>query len=359
MNAPILVINPGSTSTKIAVFADTPFCEQTIRHKADDPAISGPIMEQCRHRKALIQAFLKRQGLRLNDLAAIIGRGGLLRPIPGGVYAICAEMLADLRDGRFGVHASNLGALLAHDLAASVDRPCFIADPVVVDELCPLARYSGHPDIRRRSVFHALSHKAAARRAAQELGQDQKKLRLIVAHLGGGISVGAHENGQVVDVNNALDGEGPFSPQRSGGLPVGEVVSWCFAHGASETDIRRRITGQGGLTAYLGTSDAAQISRRCSAGDEQAKEVYAALAYQVAKEIGGLGTVLGGQIDAIILTGGLMHDALLARMIRKRVDFLARVLVYPGEDEMAALADAAKRALAGAESVRDYATSGR
>lgn len=355
MTKRILAINPGSTSTKIAVYAggDALFTE-TIRHDAAELSRFGHVMEQEAFRRDLIAAALARHGLTCGDLDAVIGRGGLMRPIPGGVYAVGAEMLSDLRSCRYGTHASNLGAILAHDLASAAGIPAYIADPVVVDEMGPLARYSGHPDITRRSIFHALNHKAVARRAAAGLGKPYEELRLVVAHLGGGVSVGAHAGGRVVDVNNALDGDGPFSPERSGGLPAGQLVDWCFAPGASEADIRRRITGSGGFLAYLGTADGMEIERRIRGGDDLAREVREAMAYQVAKEIGSMGAVLAGRVDAIILTGGLVHDAALADLIAGRVEFLAQVLVFPGEDEMAALAQAASRALEGRQEILHY-----
>ncbi len=351
----ILVINPGSTSTKIAVYADEdPLFTETIRHEAADLARFGRVMDQEAYRREMILGILERQGILLTDLDAVIGRGGLLRPMPGGTYAVGPEMLDDLRSCSFGAHASNLGAILAHDLAANSGIPALIADPVVVDELGPLARYSGHPDIKRRSIFHALNHKAVARRVARELGRPYDELRLIVAHLGGGVSVGAHELGRVVDVNNALDGDGPFSPERSGGLPTGDVVSWCFAPGAHEPDVRRKITGAGGLLAYLGTASGLEIEKRILAGDETAREVREAMAYQVAKEIGAMGAVLGGRVDAVVLTGGLMHDRELARLVSSRVTFLGPVVIHAGEDEMSALAQAAKRALADPGSILAY-----
>jgi butyrate kinase len=344
----ILVLNPGSTSTKIAVFQgpEALFVE-TIRHEAADLDRFAHVMDQEGYRREMIMAALTRHELAVSDMAAVIGRGGLLRPMPGGVYAVGPEMLADLSSCSFGTHASNLGAILAHDLAARAAIPALIADPVVVDELAPLARYSGHPSIQRRSIFHALNHKAVARRVAQELGRAYEELRLIVAHLGGGVSVGAHKLGRVIDVNNALDGDGPFSPERSGSLPSGALVSWCFAPDASEKEIRGRITGKGGLLAYLGTASGMEVERRIREGDTLAQEVRQAMAYQVTKEIGAMGAVLRGQVDAVILTGGLMHDQELAALISGQVEFLAPVMVHPGEDEMSALAEAAERALTG------------
>lgn len=355
MTPRILAVNPGSTSTKIAVFADdAPVFVETIRHDAMELASCGSVMDQEGYRRELILAALQRHGIAVADLAAVIGRGGLMRPIAGGTYAVNEAMLADLRSCRFGAHASNLGAILARDLADGAGIPAFIADPVVVDELAPLARYSGHPDISRRSIFHALNHKAVARMTAVELGLPYAELRLIVAHMGGGVSVGAHDRGRVVDVNNALDGDGPFSPERSGGLPAGDVVGWCFAPGADEAEIRRRITGRGGFLAYLGTADGLEIDRRAAAGDARAREVREAMAYQVAKEIGAMAAVLEGRVDAVVLTGGLAHDPVLVELIARRVAFVARVTVHAGEDEMGALARAAQHALDNPAEIRRY-----
>ncbi|MDY0307845.1 MAG: butyrate kinase [Desulfovibrionaceae bacterium] len=351
----ILTINPGSTSTKIAVFeGQQPLFVETIHHDAAELARFEHVMDQEELRRKTIAQAMDRHGQSVASLDAVIGRGGLMRPIPGGVYLVGPDMLRDLRSCSYGTHASNLGAILAHDLASGVGIPAYIADPVVVDELSPLARYSGHPDIKRRSIFHALNHKAVARRVADNLGRPYEELRLIVAHLGGGVSVGAHELGRVVDVNNALDGDGPFSPERSGGLPAGDVVSWCFAPGATERDVRRRITGQGGCLAYLGTASGMEMEKRIRENDELAREVREAMAYQVAKEIGAMGAVLRGRIDAVILTGGLVHDQELAQSIARRVDFLGPVVRHPGEDEMTALALAALRALTSPETVQTY-----
>lgn len=353
----ILVINPGSTSTKVAMYVgEEAIFSEVLRHSDRELSLFSQVMEQEEYRQTLIQATLDQHGLQVSTLTAVIGRGGLTRPLAGGVYAIDEAMLDDLRSCRFGVHASNLGAILAYGLAAPAGLPSFIADPVVVDELAPLARFSGHPDIQRRSVFHALNHKATARRCAQELGRPYEQLRLVVAHLGGGISIGAHCLGQVVDVNNALDGDGPFSPERSGGLPVGSVVDWCFTSGVTRQDVQQRILGQGGLRAYLNTANGLEVHRRIMAGDQVAHIVMQAMVYQIAKEIGAMAVVLQGQIDAIILTGGLAYDQRLIEQIQERVDFLGPIFVYPGEDEMLALAQAAFRVLEGLEVLGEYAS---
>lgn len=350
----ILVINPGSTSTKIAVFDDQiRIFQENIHHDSGVLQQFASVLDQDKFRQQVIEAALRKHGITLAELDAVIGRGGLVRPVAGGVYRICDNMLSDLRSGRFGVHASNLGAILAHCLTRQTNMPCFIADPVVVDELAPLARYSGHPHIARRSIFHALNQKAVARRAAHELGRKYEDMHLIVAHLGGGISVGAHVLGQVIDVNNALDGDGPFSPERSGGLPAGQLVDWCFS-GCTHEEIRRGITGRGGLLAYLGTANGMEVEARVRANDPVACEVYEAMAYQVAKEIGAMSTVLKGRQEAIVLTGGLMHDAFLGSWIQERVEFLAPVRIYPGEDEMTALCESARLAIQGLTPVHQY-----
>lgn len=352
----ILVLNPGSTSTKVAVYSgEASIFLEILRHSDSELGSFVRVMDQENFRLRLIKQTLDQHGFRLSSFDAVIGRGGLMRPLSGGVYAINQAMLEDLRSCSFGTHASNLGAILAYGLAVAVRLPSFIADPVVVDELASLARFSGHPDISRRSIFHTLNHKAMARRCALELGTPYDQLNFIVAHLGGGISVGAHKQGQVVDVNNALDGEGPFSPERSGGLPLAQAVDWCFAKGATKQDIRQRIIGSGGLRAYLGTADGLEINKRIVEGDQEAQTVMQAMAYQVAKEIGAMAVVLQGRIDAIILTGGLAHDPWLMEEIQERVKFLGPIFVYPGEDEMLALAQAANRALNGLVPIKVYA----
>ncbi len=350
----LLILNPGSTSTKIAIYHGTePVLHETIRHDTATLNRFAHLMDQAPWREALVRDWLAAHMVHPADCTAIIARGGLMAPVPSGVLAVDALMLEDLRSCRFGAHASNLGAIIAHALAPS-GVPLFTADPVVVDEMDDLARFSGHPEIERRSIFHALNHKAAARRAAQALGKPLQRLGLIVAHLGGGISVGAHRHGRVVDVNNALDGDGPFSPERSGGLPVAGVLAWC-AQGLPLAQIRRKLVGEGGMVAYLGTADAAAVQRRIAAGDTQAARVLQAMGYQVAKEIGAMAAVLEGHIDAIVLTGGLAQCTPLCEEIIRRVAFLGQVLVFPGEDEMQALAEAGVAACRGETSVLCYA----
>jgi butyrate kinase len=277
-----------------------------------------------------------------------------MRPIESGVYAVNDAMLEDLRSGGFGEHASNLGAIIASRIATAGSCPAFIADPVVVDELDDLARWSGVPEIERRSIFHALNHKSAAREAARRLGRRYEDLNMIVAHLGGGVSVGAHRRGRVVDVNNALDGDGPFAPERSGGLPAGQLVDLALAGTLTQTELRKRITGRGGLVAYCGTNDLSDIERRIEAGDERCRAAFEAMIYQISKEIAMHGATLSGRVDLVVLTGGMAHNARVVDGIRDRVSFLAPVEVIPGEREMVSLAAAACAALSGEAVVRSY-----
>ncbi len=352
----LLVINPGSTSTKIAVFQDEqPIFDRALRHSPQDIAHFERIYDQYKFREAAVLAALAEVDVQVTDLSAIVGRGGLVRPIPGGTYLVNEAMVADLRVGYNGEHACNLGGLLAYDIGRKYGLPAYIVDPVVVDELQDVARLSGLPLIVRKSIFHALNQKAIARRAANALGKEYETSRLVVAHLGGGISVGAHEYGRVIDVNNALDGEGPFSPDRTGGLPAFELARLCLSGDYSESQVRRLLIGKGGLVAYLGTHDARDVIQRIANGDEQARLVYEAMAYQIAKEIGSAATVLRGQVDAIALTGGLAYDQkYLVEWVREKVQYIAPVLVYPGEDELLALAQGALRVLKGQEEALTY-----
>jgi butyrate kinase len=352
----ILVINPGSTSTKFGLFEDaTPVLEKTLRHSAAEIARYRSVADQYEFREQAILTELAANNVSLSNLDAVVGRGGLLRPIPGGTYAVSEAMLEDLSSARYGEHASNLGAILAHKLALAAAVPAFIVDPVVVDELQPLARFSGFPGIQRRSVMHPLNAKKMARQAARELGRDYSEMDLIVVHMGGGISVGAHHRGRVIDVNNALDGDGPFSPERSGGLPTVGLVELCFSGKYSQSEIMRLLVGKGGLVAYLNTNDGREVVQRIESGDEQARLIYEAMAYQIAKEIGSAAAVLKGNVEAIVLTGGLAYDRqYLVRWIEERVSFIAPVLVYPGEEELLALAEGALRVLGGEEEAQVY-----
>jgi butyrate kinase len=336
----ILAINPGSTSTKIAVYNNTKFAFlKNIKHSASDLGQFRSISEQYEFRKKFITDELKEAGLDLNSFSVIIGRGGLIKPIKSGIYEVNQAMLDDLRKGVQGEHASNLGGLIAHDIASSIPGArAFIADPVVVDELEDVARISGHPLFERRSIFHALNHKAVARIHAGSINRDYEDLNLIIAHLGGGISVGAHRRGRVIDVNNALDGDGPFSPERSGTLPAGCLVKLCFDDHYTLEEIKKMITGKGGFMAYFDTNNAYQIELRARDGDPRAILIQNAMSYQIGKEIGARAAVLKGHVDAIILTGGIAHNQMVVEYVREMVSFIAPVVVYPGEDEMKALA---------------------
>ncbi len=352
----ILAINPGSTSTKIALFEnDREIWNETQRYDVDVLQHYPGITAQEPFRFEEIMKALTARGTDVSSLDAVVGRGGLLRPIPGGTYTVNEKMLHDLKNCTFGSHASNLGAPLAKRIADEAGgKPAFIVDPVVVDELMDEARLSGFPGIERRSIFHALNQKAVARRAAAEMGRKYDEVNLIVAHMGGGISVGAHEKGNVIDVNNALDGEGPFTPERAGSLPAGELVKLAFSGTKEMDELLRRITGGGGLVAHLGTNDFREVERLRDEGDEKADLLFRAMAYQVAKEIGACAAVLKGDVDLVVLTGGLAHSEAFIAEIAGRIAFIAPVKVFPGEDEMKALAEGALRVLSGREKAREY-----
>jgi butyrate kinase len=358
----ILAINPGSTSTKVAVYRDTnPLLEQVVRHSALELARYAHVTEQKELRLRCVLSLLDAHGINLERLDAVVGRGGLLRPVPAGTYRVNERMLHDVLHPVGREHASNLGAVLAHDVAARAGHAgAFVVDPVSVDEMEPLARVSGLPEIERRSLSHALNLKAVARKTARDLGASYEALSLIGVHLGGGITVSAHRRGTMIDVNQALDGTGPFSPERAGGLPVGDVVRLCYGVAPyqgprpSYADVMRRIVGGGGLVAHLGTNDAQEVERRIEAGDAHARLIYEAMAYQIAHEIGGMAAVLKGDVDAIYLCGGLAHSARLVAWITERTAWIAPVRVYPGQFEMLALVEGALRVLRGTEPARDY-----
>jgi len=352
----ILAINPGSTSTKIAIFDDEKLVmEETLRHPTEEINKYPHIFDQYDFRKNVILDTLNEKGINLTKLSAVVGRGGLLKPMQGGTYSVNDTMIEDLKVGVLGEHASNLGGVIAHEIAGKLNIPAFIVDPVVVDEMQAVARISGMPELDRKSIFHALNQKAVARRASAEMARHYDECNFIVAHMGGGISVGAHEKGRVIDVNNALDGEGPFSPERSGGLPVGDLVKLCFSGKISHGDLKKKIKGQGGLVAYLNTNDGREVTKMIQEGHPDAELIYQAMAYQVAKEIGMCAAVLKGAVDAVILTGGLAYDKTFVSWITERVSFLGKVIIYPGEDEMSALALGGLRVLKGEEKAQVYA----
>jgi butyrate kinase len=358
----VLVINPGSTSTKVALYeGDLLLFADSRRLSSGELGRFPHILDQYDSRLDTILEVARERSVVLSSLGGVVARGGLLRPIPSGTYRVNEKMVAELSErDKVREHASNLGALLAHDIAQRVGVPAFIVDPVCVDEFEELARVSGLPEIERRSLSHALNIKAVARRAALDLGHPYGDLNLVIVHLGGGISVTAHRKGRMVDVNQALDGTGPFAPERSGGLPVGDVVRMCFGVGPyaglelTYDEMFLRIAGQGGLVAHLGTNSAVEVEQRIMKGDDRARLVYEAMAYQTAKEIGAMATVLDGAIDAVVVTGGVAHSELLVNWIRERVSWIAPILVYPGEDEMLALAKGALRVLRGEESALAY-----
>lgn len=345
----ILAINPGSTSTKFAVyFGDECKLKKTLRHSIEELSLYENIIDQFEFRKGLIIDALLEEGFDVDKIKYIIGRGGLTYPLKSGVYLVNNRMLEHVKAGVYGQHASNLGPLIADYIALQIPGArAFIADPVVTDELEEIARFSGHPLFERRSIFHALNQKATARLHARKIGRKYEKLNLIVVHLGGGISVGAHQKGRVIDVNNALDGEGPFSPERSGTLPAGQLIDLCFSKKYQQDEIRRMVLGEGGYVGYLGTNNALDVEKMAESGNDFARKIQDALGYQVSKAIGEMAVVLNGYVDAIILTGGLAYNQYLVNYITSKVEFISGVFVYPGEDELEALAMNALRVASG------------
>ncbi|MFA8451685.1 MAG: butyrate kinase [Bacteroidales bacterium] len=352
----ILAINPGSTSTKIAVFnSDEPVFIKTLRHSNEELEQFEKISDQFEFRKDIILQQLKEAGIELNTIKAVVGRGGLLKPIESGVYEVNDAMKKDLVNSPIGEHASNLGGLIADDIAKSLpEARAFIADPVVVDEMDDIARVAGHSKFERVSVFHALNQKAVARQHARSIGREYEDMNMLIAHLGGGITVGAHQKGRVIDVNQGLDGEGPFSPERSGTLPVGQLVKLCFSGDYSQKEVMKMVKGEGGLVSLLGTNSAYDVEKRVLAGDKEAELIYNAMAYQVAKEIGAMSCVLKGDVDVILITGGIAYDKYFSNQIIERVYKIAPVHVYPGEDEMKALALNGLRVLKNETEPKEY-----
>lgn len=352
----ILVINPGSTSTKIAIYEDNiQVFGQTLRHTTEELAPYPTVYDQYAFRENVICDCLKTAGYSLDNFDAIIGRGGMLKPIPSGTYSINALMTQHLIEGYSGQHASNLGGLLASRLAAKVkDCQGFIADPVTVDEMQDVARITGIPSISRISVFHALNQKAIAKKHAQSVGKQYTDMNLVVIHLGGGISVSAHCKGKVIDTNNALHGDGPIAPERAGTIPALQLAQLCYSGNYSLADIQRMLNGKGGVVAHLGTNSFMDVSARVEAGDKEAINVYQAVAYTIAKNIGSMAVTLQGNVDAILFTGGIAHDKKFVECIESQVSWIAPCFRYPGEDEMGALAQNALAVLNGTEPVCDY-----
>ncbi len=354
----ILVINPGSTSTKLAVFEDYELIqEETIRHSVEELSVSETLYDQRHFREKLIRGFLSSLGLDISSFDAIIGRGGLLRPLQGGTYRVSDAMIDDLRNCRYGEHASNLGAILARELVndSGKEIPAFIADPVVVDEMEDLARFSGHPDFTRKSILHALNHKSVGRQVGAAHGKRYEEMNLIVAHMGGGISVGAHRKGRIVDVNNALNGDGPYTPERAGTLPLTELIRLCYSGKFSKKEIKELVKGRGGMVAYTGTSDCIEIQKAISEGNDEWEIYYRGMAYQIVKWIGKMAAALRGDVDFVVLTGGLAYDTKhMVKWISEKVSFIAPVEVIPGGSEEQALASAALRVLKGQEKAKSY-----
>lgn len=344
----ILTINPGSTSTKVAVFEnDKELFSTTLRHSSDEIGRYKTILDQLDFRRDVILDAIKQSGIELSELNAVIGRGGLLKPIPSGTYEVNEKMIEDIKERPAGHHASNLGALLAAEIAKLAGVGAYIADPVVVDELQDVARLTGLPELERQSIFHALNQKAVARVYADKIGKPYEELNLVVAHMGGGISIGAHRKGLVVDVNNALDGEGPFSPERAGTLPVLAFAKMCYSGKYTLAEVTKMINGKGGVVAHLNTNDMREVENRCNEGDEKALLVANAMAYGVGKAVGSMIAVLKGQVDAVILTGGIAYDKNVVGYIKEMIEPMAQVVVMAGENELEALAMNAQRVLEG------------
>ncbi len=354
MSVKSLIINPGSTSTKIGVFEDeTLLFEETLRHSTEEISKYACIVDQKDFRKNIILDLMKEKDFDIHTLDVVVGRGGLLKPIPGGTYEVSDELLADLKAGRQGEHASNLGGILAREIAGEIGVKSYIVDPVVVDELMPEARYSGVPEIPRISIFHALNQKAVAKRYAKENGKAYEDLNLIVVHMGGGVSVGAHLKGKVIDVFNALDGDGAFSPERAGGVPTGGLIKLCFSGKYTEKEVYKKFVGNGGLNAYLNTNDMRDVMKMAET-DDYAREIRDAFMLQVSKDIGSMACVLKGKVDAVIVTGGIAYNEYIVSGLKEAAEWIAPFTVYPGEDELLALAQGALRVLNGEEKAMEY-----
>lgn len=335
----ILTVNPGSTSTKMALFEDLDLIvKETVRHSQRTLARFDDLIDQLDMREKVIYKFLKKNDIKLEDIDGFIGRGGLVKPVKSGIYKVNKKMIDDLSSKKYGEHASNLGGIIVYEMAKTVGKDAFIADPVVVDEMSSVAKISGLNGISRRPLWHALNQKAVARKYAEKIGFKYEDVNLIVAHLGGGISVGLHKRGRVTDVNNALDGDGPFSPERSGCLPVGAVIDLAFSGHYTREQLAKLNHGFGGLVSYLDTNDAEKVSRMINNKEVFAKRVMKAMVYQIAKEIGSLYAVTRGNLDAIIITGGLAYNQDVLQPLLEYIDHLGEVVVYPGEDELEALA---------------------
>ncbi|MDD4297786.1 MAG: butyrate kinase [Ruminiclostridium sp.] len=353
MGIKLFVINPGSTSTKVALFEDeTVLFESTVRHNTSDFKSFSSIIAQNEYRLEIINTLLHTNDVDLAKVDAFVGRGGLLRPLVGGTYYVNHKMLEDLKASRYGEHASNLGAIIVFDLSEKYGKKAYVVNPVVVDELMDISRITGLPEMQNVSIFHALNQKAVARRAAEEINLQYNEARFIVAHLGGGISVGIHDHGKVIDVNNALE-DGPFSPERAGSLPMKQVIDLCYSGKYSKSELIRKLIGNGGLIAHTGTSDCKVLVEQAK-NDEYIRLLLEALIYRVSREICAGAAALYGGIDSILVTGGLAYSDFIVDRIKQRVSFLAPVRVYPGENEMMALAKGVIDVLKGNETPLEY-----
>ncbi len=350
----VLAINPGSTSTKVAIFQeDKNIIQKNLDHSIKELDGFEKVSDQFDYRKDIILDWLKEEGYALNEIKAVVGRGGLLKPMPGGTYTVTNPMIEDLKIGIQGEHASNLGGLIARSIADMTGIEAYIVDPVAVDEFEDIARISGISEIKRRSLVHALNIKAVAHKVANEMKRDFYDINMVIAHLGGGISISPLKNGKLIDANNANE-MGPFSPERAGSLPIGDLAKLCFSGKYTMKEMKKKISGKGGLAAYLDTKDAREVEKMIENGDEKAKLVYDAMAYQIAKEIGAMSTVLDGKIDVIVLTGGLAYSKMLTKYIKECVEFIAPVTIQPGEDEMWALNEGVTRVFTGDEKAKIY-----
>jgi len=355
----VLAINPGSTSTKVAVFCgDEKVLSDNIFHSAEDLSTFTKITDQHEFRKAVILGFLKENNFDINSLSAVVGRGGMLTPMESGTYEVNDEMVAYLKSNQIE-HASNLGAILSWEIAGSSGLSAYIVDPIVVDEMEDVARVTGIPKIKRLSIFHALNQKAAAREAARILNKSYFKTRLIVVHLGGGISVGAHRDGRVVDVNNALNGEGPMGPERAGSVPAWQLIEKVLSGECDKSTLKKMITGKGGVMAHLGVNDIKKVKDGIENENEECLLIYQAMAYQVAKEIGSMAAALQGEVDAIVFTGGIAFDNEFLDLVKRRIKFIAKTIDLPGEDEMASLAKGVLRVLNGEENKKIWKPNSR
>jgi butyrate kinase len=345
----ILAVNPGSTSTKIAVYAgEKKRLGRNIFHTAKELSPFKKVADQHAFRKKVILDFLEQNSIDIMKLSAVVGRGGMLTPMESGTYLVTKEMVEYLKTNPIE-HASNLGAILASEIAGQIGKRAYIVDPIVVDEMDDVARVTGMPEIERQSIFHALNQKAAAREGAKVLEKSYEESNLIVVHLGGGISVGAHRKGRVIDVNNALNGDGPMGPERAGSIPTWSLIELVDSRKYDRSTLKKMVTGKGGLVAHLDTNDVRVVKERIENGDRRSERVYHAMAYQVAKEVGAMAAALAGNIDAVVFTGGIAHDKEFVGLIRSRISFLAPIIHLPGEDEMFSLAKGALRILSGEE----------